>query len=55
MFDSELELVAIASQIEIAVAPSMEFGGASQCLSSAGVATFACMVHKYDSSLEVAL
>ena len=37
MLDSEPQLlIAIASQIKIAVAPCVEFGCAAQCLSGAG-------------------
>ena len=55
MLDSQPELVAVAAQIEIAVAPRVEFGGASQRLSSPSVAAFAGMVHEQHRGLEVAL
>src|SRR5262245_23680545 len=37
MFDRQGEIVALAAQIEIAVAPGMELGGSAQCLPATGL------------------
>ena len=37
VLDGEREVIAVAAQVEIGVAPGMELGGAAQGLSGAGV------------------
>ena len=46
MLDTQPQLVAVAAQGEIAVAPGMEIGGASQRLAGARVAALAGMMHE---------
>jgi len=56
MLDGERELVSVTTQVEIGVAPGVEFGRAAERLAAAHFrAAFACVMHEQDGDVVLAL
>ena len=56
MLDGQSELVALTAQVEVGVAPAVEFAGTAQSLArAAGVGVFAGVVDQEDGEVELAL
>ena len=55
MFDRQPQLVTVTAQIEVAVAPGVEFRGTTQGLACTSMAAFASVVHEQHCGVELAL